>query len=332
MPSLRPIRVGMIGTAAVAPIALIAPAQKVSGVDVVAIADREPGRARAFASRHGIPHVDRTFEELLENPGVDAVYIAAAASHHEHLVTAAVRAGKHVLCEKPFTSNAGAAREVLRVAAASPGVVVMEAYHPAYHPLQQLIRNVLKSGQLGQITAARAVHAVPVISRAADPWKRELGGGGLLDAGYYPVRQLRELFGEPQSILDARAWSKGEVDRRFESRMLFAKNIQGSIVSSIWSRTLLASRLEVTGDNGALTVSWPYHPQMGARLTVRAGGVRRVRPIKRRSSYIYQLEAFRDAILTGARPLTSAADSVAQIETIDALYFRAGLAARPSRA
>lgn len=324
------LRIGVLGAASIVPSALLKPAEHVGGVAVTHIASRSASRAAAFAQRHAIPISFGSYDELLRRQDVDAVYIATPAAHHAHWIESAIAAGKHVLCEKPFTSNAQAARIVEAAAATRPDLVVMEAYHSAHHPFQDRLRAVLASGEIGNVVSARAVFAIPLISRKAIQWNAALGGGGLLDVGYYPVRQLRDLFGEPQEITAARAWEEHGVDRRFEASMRFANGIRGEVVSAIWSRQLLFSRLEITGDRGSLRATWPYHPQSGSRMTVQSGTKRRHERPKPRASYLYQLEAFRDAIADGAPCITGPSEAVAQLQTIDALYDAADMAPRPS--
>src|SRR4051794_28286093 len=117
---------GVLGAARIAPTALLRPARVVERVKVTAVAARDPSRARAFADRWHIPTVHSGYAELVADPGVDAVYIPLPNGRRARWTLAAVAAGKHVLCEKPFTSNAAQAREVAE-AAAGTGLVVMEA-------------------------------------------------------------------------------------------------------------------------------------------------------------------------------------------------------------
>lgn len=329
--SASPIRIGILGAASVVPSALLRPSREVTGVATTTVAARDPHRAYRFALKHNIPRVRDSYEQLLSDPEIDAVYVALPAALHARWTMAAMQAGKHVLCEKPFTSNVDAARTVA-TAAGEADVVVMEAYHSAHHPLQQRLRNILASGQLGRVVCARAVFCIPLVSKKAIQWNAALGGGGLLDVGYYPLRLLRDLFGEPNGILDAQAWTCDNVDRRFEATMQLPRGVRGEVISAIWSRRLLASYLEVTGHDGSLRVSWPCHPQSGAKLLLRRGDQRRLERADRRPSYSFQLEAFRDAIRKGAPPITGASEAVKQLQVIDDLYLAAGMPPRRSDA
>lgn len=324
----RELRIGVLGAARIVQSALIMPATEVAGVRVVAVSARDAKRAHAFASKHGIEHVRRSYAELLQDPEIDAVYVPLPAALHAEWTIAAIRAGKHVLCEKPFTSNTAAAKRVAAVAAASDKVV-MEAYHSHYHPFQSRLREIVHSGELGRIVSARASFAVPIPPGRDIRWNLRLGGGGLLDVGYYPVRLLRELFGDAREILQARAWERDGVDRLITGVLRFDQGIEGEFVSSIWSRRLMAMGLEIHGEDGRIAVTLPYHPHMGAKARINSGAGRRVERAGRKSTYTYQLEAFRDASLHGAAVPTDSSAAVSQIETLDSIYATAGMSARP---
>jgi predicted dehydrogenase len=130
---------GTLGAARITPAAPIKPARQVPEVTVTAVAARDPARARQFAARHGIAAVHDSYEALLADPDVDAVYNPLPNSLHAPWTLRAIAAGKHVLCEKPFTSNEAEAAEVAD-AARSAGLVVMEAFHYRHHPLARRMR------------------------------------------------------------------------------------------------------------------------------------------------------------------------------------------------
>src|SRR5579862_4484163 len=145
---MPPIRFGVLGAARIAPTALIRPAQHVAEAEVVAVAARDQGRATTFASKHGVPRVLGSYEELVNDPGIDAVYNPLPNGLHGRWTKAALAAGKHVLCEKPFTANAEEARSVA-AAHAGTGLVLMEAFHYRYHPLFARVRELVASGAVG---------------------------------------------------------------------------------------------------------------------------------------------------------------------------------------
>src|SRR5262249_43546569 len=144
---LETVRIGVLGAAAITPRAMVVPARSVDRVSVVAVAARDRERARVFAEEHDIPVVHRTYEQLVLDPDIDAVYNALPNTLHAEWTIAAVEAGKHVLCEKPFTANASEAARVATVARGT-GCVVMEAVHSLYHPLAARIQHIVDSGEL----------------------------------------------------------------------------------------------------------------------------------------------------------------------------------------
>ena len=138
------IRFGVLGAAQITPAALIAPARAVDGVEVVAVAARDRSRAEAFAAEHSIGRVDDDYQALIDDPDIDAVYNPLPMSLHHPWTIAALRAGKHVLCEKPFAANADEAAEMVTVAEEENRVLV-EAFHWRYHPLADRLVEVVRS-------------------------------------------------------------------------------------------------------------------------------------------------------------------------------------------
>jgi len=149
---LERVRIGTLGAARITPAALIKPARHVPDVTVTAVAARDPDRARQFAAKHGIPVVHASYDALIADPGIDAIYNPLPNSLHAPWTLRAIEAGKHVLCEKPFTSNAAEAEQVAAAAKGS-GLVVMEAFHYRYHPLARRMLDVVAGPDTGQVVA-----------------------------------------------------------------------------------------------------------------------------------------------------------------------------------
>src|SRR5262245_32743670 len=136
------IRVGVLGAARIVPMALVRPARIVRGVRVAAVAARDPARARAYALKWGVARVHPDYAAVLADPDLDAIYVPLPNALHASWTLQAIAAGKHVLCEKPFTSNAAEAERVAEASAGS-GLVVMEAFHYRYHPLMRRVLTLL---------------------------------------------------------------------------------------------------------------------------------------------------------------------------------------------
>src|SRR5215468_6163531 len=156
-----PLRLGVLGAARIAPMALLAPARRVSDAVVLAVAAREATRAGAFAARHRIPRVHPTYEALLADPEVEAVYNPLPNSLHAPWTIRALEAGKHVLCEKPFAASVAEAEE-MAAAAKRAGRVLVEAFHYRYHPLFARLRTILDAGEIGTVLHLEAHFCFPL--------------------------------------------------------------------------------------------------------------------------------------------------------------------------
>ncbi len=324
------MKIGVLGAARIAPAALVRPARVVDGVEVGAVAARDRGRAEAFAARHGVPAVHETYADLLADPSLDAVYVPLPNGLHARWTLAAIEAGKHVLCEKPFTANAAQAREVA-AAAAGTGLVVMEAFHYRYHPLAERMHDIVHSGELGRIRRVETAMCFPLPRFSDIRYDYGLAGGALMDAGCYAVHCLRLLSpGEP-TVTSAKALPlrrDRRVDRAMTARFSFPGGATGELRTSMWSSTLLRIRAEVVGEHGRLTVHNFVAPQFWSRFTVVVNGRRRRERFAGESTYVRQLRAFAAAVRGEPANLTPPADSVVTMSLIDDIYAAAGLPQR----
>jgi predicted dehydrogenase len=322
------VRIGCLGAARIAPAALLKPARASKEVDVTAVAARDGERARAFAAKHGIPVVHDSYDALLADPDVDAIYNPLPNGLHALWTIRALEAGKHVLCEKPFTANTAEAERVA-AAADGAGLVVMEAFHWRYHPLAARMVDIVNGGELGQVRNIETAMCFPLLKRGDIRWQLDLAGGALMDAGCYAVHMLRTLAGTEPEVVSAEAKLRSPgVDRVMRADMRFPDGRTGRIITSMWSSTLLKMAARVEGDSGVLKVFNPVAPQYFHRLTVDAGRKKRHERVDGGSTYSYQLAAFAAAVLRGAPTLTPPADSVANMRVIDDIYRAAGMEPR----
>jgi predicted dehydrogenase len=329
MSGRRPqVRIGILGAARIAPLAIVNPARENDEVIVCAIAARDESRAQAFAGKHGIARVHDSYESLLADPDLDAVYIPLPNGLHGRWIRNALNSGKHVLCEKPFTANAAEASEIAQLAAKSDRVV-MEAFHYRYHPLTLAIEEVLSSGELGRLERVEAALCFPLPKFSDIRYDFSLAGGATMDAGSYAVHMARTFGGSTPEVVSARAKLRGpEVDRAMTAELRFADGHTGRVRCSMWSSKLLQISARVIGEHGELRVLNPVTPQLFHRLSVRSSGDHRVMRFPRRASYAYQLDAFVASVLRGAPVKTSPEDSVENMSVIDAIYQTAGLPIR----
>src|ERR1700742_4667277 len=287
----KSLRIGVLGAARIAPSALINPAKDNADVVVTAVAARDGSRARAFAAKHGISHVHESYEALIADADIDAVYNPLPNGLHGKWTRAALDAGKHVLCEKPFTANAAEAREIAELAAKSDRVV-MEAFHYRYHPLTLRVEEIIASGELGTLRRVEATLWFPLPKFSDIRYNYALAGGATLDGGGYPAHMLGTYGGSTPEVVSAQAkWRDPRVDRAMTAEFKFAAGHTGRIHCSMWSRRPLDISAKVIGDRGELHVLNPAVPGIFHRLSVRTGDDNRVERFPRRASYAYQLDA-----------------------------------------
>jgi predicted dehydrogenase len=322
------VRIGVLGAARIAPPALIKPARRNARVEVVAVAARERSRAEKFAARHGVPAVFDDYDALVAAPDIDAVYNPLPNGLHARWTVAALEAGKHVLCEKPFTANAAEAERVAAVAQPT-GLVVMEAFHWRYHPLAQRMVEIVGSGELGTLRHVSMALCFPLPRFSDIRYQYALGGGALMDAGCYAVHIVRTLGGEEPDVVSATAkLHSADIDRAMRADLRFPSGHTGTITCSMWSSSLLRLHAVAVGDRGEMRVFNPTSPQLYHRLKVTVDGTSRVERLPRRPTYEYQLDAFAAAVLDGRETLTPPAESVANMRVIDAIYRAAGMRVR----
>jgi predicted dehydrogenase len=325
---VQPLRIGTLGAARITPMALVRPARAVPGVLVAAVAARDPERARRFAERHGVPRVHGSYEALIADPEIDAVYNPLPNGLHCEWTIRALEAGKHVLCEKPIASNAAEAERMAQ-AAARTGRVLAEAFHWRYHPLAERVREILDSGEIGRVTRVEAALCFPLPIPGDIRFRFDLAGGATMDTGCYTVSLVRFLAGAEPEVVSARArLLSPNVDRYMQAELRFEGGATGSITCSLLSARLLDVRATVIGERGEVRVLNPIAPHVYHRLRVRTPEGRRTERVKGDATYTGQLRAFARWVREGVAMPTDAAHGVANMRVIDAIYRRAGLPLR----
>jgi predicted dehydrogenase len=322
------IRFAALGAARITPRALIYPCLDEPRASVYTVAARERDRAAAFAAHHNIVSVADDYAQAIEDPTVDAVYIALPITAHHRWTLEALSAGKHVLCEKSFACNAAEAQEMAD-AAVRAGRVVMDAFHYRYHPLFLRAREIYQSGALGRIQEINATFHVPVNDPDDIRMNYATAGGVTMDIGCYPISWIRHLTGlEPVSVAARAETGPADVDVMLEANLQLPGGVPATASGDMRPDTRFQAHVSVTGSNGRMRVVNPLVPQMGHRIELRIGSDDSVETFDRRPTYGYQLDAFLDAIEHGAPLATDAADAVAQMQVIDRCYQAAGLPLR----
>ncbi len=316
-------RIGLLGASKIARGAVIAPAKTNPDFEVVAVGARDVDRAKDYAQTHGIAHVASSYAELVRRDDVDVVYNALPPSGHLEWSIAALEAGKAVLCEKPFAMNAGEARRMVDAATAS-GQLLIEAFHYRFHSLIREAEALVRAGTLGEIRGGSAVFNVN-IARSPDElrWRADLGGGGLMDLGCYPIHALRTLIGEQPTVRSANGVFEGRVDTRITAEVDFPGGARATVGCAMITEALSAM-LVLEGELGRLEISPFIAPQLRGRLTTTIGGEVTVREASGPSSYEAQLIHLGEVLAGKAAPLTGGEDAVANMAVIDAIYAAAG--------
>ncbi len=317
------IRIGILGAAKIAPPVVINPARDNPDFEVVAVGARDPERARAYAAEHKIPNVAKDYEALVQREDVDLVYNALPPAGHARWTIAALQAGKHVLCEKPFAMNAAQVRR-MNEAAAKSGRKLVEAFHYRHHTVMKQAVEISRSGELGNLVRVDADFSVPIPYREGElRWTREHGGGALMDLGCYPAHALRSVMGSEPRVLGASCILEHDVDLTTRAELEFGA-VSSSLTCSMAPGRFIAN-LKLRGEKGTMEIANYIAPQMGCRFTVTVDGEERSEPTAGPATYVAQLAELGDVLLRGKSQLITAADSLGNMSLIDAIYKAAGV-------
>lgn len=329
---MAPLRIGVLGAARISEGALVAPARE-TGARLVAVAARDPQRARAFAEAGGVERVLDSYQAVIDDPEVEVVYNPLPNGLHGPWNMRAVEAGKHVLSEKPYASNATEARAV-RDAAAAAGVQVVEAFHYRYHPVQERMIELAGSGEIGDVTYVEARMLMPPPAAGDPRWIASIAGGSLMDVGCYAVHGIRDLAGllggEP-SVVRAEAGELPDhpgVDAWLAGDLAYPNGVTAHLESSM-THGVWDFSLRIVGTLGEAYAPAFVLPQSDDRVVVTVGNGQRVERLGTRPTYSYQLEALSRLLRGGEPMITDADDAVLTMEAIDALYAAAGRAPHP---
>ena len=324
----EPLRIGTLGAAMITPAALTNPARENDNVEVIAVAARDRTRAEKFATNQGIEKVYDSYDDVIEDDSLDVIYNPLPISHHKEYSIKALRAGKHVLCEKSFAMNADEAREMADVADET-GLVLIEAFHYRYHPVFQKALEIVDSGDLGKIEKIDARFVVGTPNKENIRMIYETGGGATMDMGCYPISWLRHITRQEPTVVSAVA-TEGDpqIDLSLEVEYELRDGVKATTVGSMNDRGFAAD-MNVYGERGHLFVQNPLVPQHGNRVKLTIDGeIRFDEELTRRPTYDFQLEAFVDAVRNGTPLPTDSHDAIKQMAVIDSAYIAAGLKAR----
>lgn len=332
---MEPLRIGVLGAARISENAIVTPA-RLTGTRLVAVATRNHSRAQDFAEAAGVERVLDSYQAVLEDPEVEAIYNPLPNGLHGPWNARAIAAGKHVLSEKPFASNAEEAAEIRKQAAAT-SLVVAEAFHYLYHPATTRLMEILAGGEIGELRHVEA--SMLGNSPDDDPrWNLSLAGGALMDLGCYSISVIRRLgrfAGGPPVLTSARGGERSghpKVDEWVTAELAYPTGSTATSVCHMASDVNEFS-LQVVGSAGEIRSENFAVPHADDRITVAVARDSRtdtrVEHLGTKTSYTYQLEAFTRAVRLGEPMLTDLDDAVANMELIDDCYRTLGYGPRP---
>ena len=282
-------------------------------VEIAAVASRDAAKAQAYAGEHGIERAHGSYEALLADDGIDAVYVSLPNGLHHEWTLKAIEAGKHVLVEKPYSRRAAEAEEAW-AAAERAGLVVMEAFMWRHHPQAALARSLVEEGAIGRLSLIRTTFSFPLEEPGNVRLAADLDGGALMDVGCYCISGARLLGGEPEQVFGEQVIGPSGVDLGFFGTLRFP----GDVVAQFDASFTLPERqrLEAVGDGGTLVLEAPWRVDWGGRLLVNDEPV----DVPATNSYEHELANFAAAIAGEDEPLLGREDAVAQARVIEALY------------
>lgn len=315
------LRIGVLGASRIAESAIVAPAREL-GHRLVAVAARDPLRAKAFADKHGVERVLPSYQTLVTDEEVDIVYNPLANSLHAPWNLVAVAAGKPVLTEKPFARNGDEAQRVAAAADAA-GVAVMEGFHYLFHPVTRRALQLAGDGTIGELKHIEARMGMPAPGPDDPRWSLELAGGALMDLGCYGLHIMRR-FGTPSVVRATAQQRSSGIDQCCDVELEFPSGATGlstnSMVDDEYTFTLRA-----IGTRGEVFVHNFIKPHQDDRLTITTEAGTTVEHLGRRASYTFQLEAFAAHVQRGEPTPLDTADAVSNMALIDDAYRAAGM-------
>lgn len=327
MAEQHPLRFGILGAARIAPDALIKAAQNVPDAVVVAVAARDPKRAREFADAHKIPRVLATYDDLVNDPALDVIYNPLPNSLHCEWTLAALRAGKHVLCEKPLASNAAEAERMTQAAGAS-GKILGEAFHYRYHPLADRIRALMTDGTLGRLVHVEGHFSVPIPeTNIRFDWS--LAGGATMDLGCYPLHMIRYFSGLTPRVISAKAETGPKnIDIAMDVDLELGGGATAKMTCAMKKDSVINATFMARGERGEIRVINPIAPQRGHQLIVKTGAGEKTETVPGDTTFTHQLRAFVKAVRGEAKFPTDGAEGIINMRVIDDVYRAAGLPPR----
>jgi D-xylose 1-dehydrogenase (NADP+, D-xylono-1,5-lactone-forming) len=303
--------------------ALIKPLSTSPRTRLLAVASRSQSSADAYAREWKIPRAHGSYEAMLADPEIDVIYNPLPNHLHAEWTIKALRAGKHVLCEKPIALTL-AEVDAMTAASKETGKTLMEAFMYRHHPQTLKVKEIVESGKLGKLQFIRGSFTF-TISREGDiRLKKETGGGSIWDVGCYPISYARYVVGaEPLEVFGWQVKGVGGIDDTFIGQMKFKDGIHMQFDSGF--RSPSRSYIEIVGTQGTLNIPNPFKPNLRDKIELQRDDKIEVINIKGQELYLGEVDDMCDAILLGKMPRVSLADSRANTSVILSLIKSARL-------
>ena len=318
-----PLRWGFLSTARINR-ALIEPLNSSERNSLLAVGGRSRQRAEEFAQKWNIPRAYGTYQDLLDDPDIDVIYNSLPNSLHAEWTVKAVRAGKHVLCEKPLAVSLSEVDEIADASQKS-GRFVAEAFMYRHHPQTILAKELIDRGEVGEVRLVKGAFTFNLTKQGDIRLNKSLGGGCLWDVGCYPVSFTRFILGrEPAEVFGWQITGDSGVDEAFTGQMRFDSDppyTNGTVLAQFDSgfRSRFRASMEIVGSEGTLLISDPFKPDFGAKLILeRESGIESIL-VPDQGLYFGEVEDMANAVLINAPPRISLADSRANVRVILAL-------------
>ncbi len=306
---------------------ILAGARQSDAADVAAVASRDRARAEAYAREHGIERVHGSYDDLLADPGVEAVYVSLPNRMHVEWATRALEAGKHVLVEKPLSRRQHEVEELFGLAA-SKQLVLSEGFMWRHHPQAAKLAELVEAGAIGRLRLVRAGFSFVLTDPGNVRLSADLEGGALMDLGCYCLSALRLLAGEPVRLSGEQTVGPTGVDVSFVATAAFENEVVGHFDCAFVLP--FRAELEVVGEAGSLFVLDPWTIRVPGIEIRREGAEPEQIAVSAVSSYLLELENVSAAIRGEAPLLLGRDDAVGQARAIETLY-RSAESAGPVR-
>lgn len=310
---------GILGTANIARRALIPAIKAAKNNQLVAVASRSLTKAQEFARLNGIPKAYGSYEELLNDPDIQAVYIPLPNDQHKPWSIKAMQAGKHVLCEKPIGLNAQEASE-MAAAAEEYGVVLMEAFMYRYHPRYEKLIKIVREGTLGDLRSIRVDFTYNQSKPNDIRLVPEMGGGALMDVGCYCIDIARQFAGrEPLAVQAQIVRGNTGIDLQVAATMDMGDSIYAQFEAAF--NTFQRRHFHIAGTQGRLDIYEPYYTHgKFVKAVLETSGSRKTFWSWPKNEYRYMIDHFYDVVVNGAEQRFPLSHSMADMRVIDALF------------